>query len=258
MKTPISPGNPFGRNAKGYLWEYFNRHGKSALHLDYGAHDAHMLVALTGTDKVDRGIGVDLNSEAVAKAQSGLPENVTLMAINKNPKLPFEENYFDSVSIVGVLEHIQDQKHIVNELIRVTRPGGSVFVAVPGKHLFSFLDMGNWKFVFPRAHKFFFTLSHTEEEYRNRFVANKDGLIGDIEAEKAWHEHFSRSELEALLRCHNLTVVETDGIGFFYRIFVNIGFFLPRPLKRITDSLIALDSKLFSSAEIWTMARKPA
>jgi ubiquinone/menaquinone biosynthesis C-methylase UbiE len=258
MKTTVSRQNPFGLNAKGYLWEYLAKYGRSGKHLDYGAHDAHMLVKLKNTGMIAEGIGVDLNSDAVARAQDKLTDGVTLIAIQKNPKLPFSDQSFDTTSIVGVLEHILDQDHILQELIRVTKAGGYVFVAVPGKHFFSFLDMGNWKFVFPKVHKFFYTLLKSKEAYHSRYAENKDGLFGDVEIEKGWHEHFSKSELEKILERNGLEIVETDGFGFFFRIFVNAQFFMPGPVKKIFDPLIKADSRMFSSAEIWCMAKKPS
>jgi SAM-dependent methyltransferase len=256
MKTKISDGNPLGVNAKGYLWEYFAKNGPSPLHLDYGAHDGHMLAALAKSKLIDHGIGVDLNSTVVEKSQGLLPPNVTLTTITKNPRLPFDEGHFDSVSIVGVLEHIAEQDHIIDELKRVTKPGGVILFAVPGKHLFSFLDMGNWKFVFPRAHKFFYCLTHSEDQYNARYTANKDGLIGDIEAEKSWHEHFSRAQLASLLEKHGLKVKETDGFGYFSRVLKNLRFFMPGATKKILDPLIAWDARTFASTEIWTIVVK--
>lgn len=256
MKTSISNQNPFSMNAKGYLWEYLSRSGGVGNHLDYGAHDADMISKFKNTGVIKRGVGVDLNSTVVAQVQGSLPDGISLLAIKKNPQLPFESDHFDSTSIVGVLEHILDQDHILQELKRVTKVGGTILVAVPGQNIFSFLDMGNWKFVFPRLHRFFYTLSHSEDAYIARYTANKDGLIGDIEAEKAWHEHFTKPQLEAKLRANGLEIVETDGAGFFFRIFVNMGFFLPERLRNVVMPLINVDAKFFSSAEIWTLARK--
>lgn len=244
-------------NAKGYLWEHLSRGGGSGNHLDYGAHDAHMITSFKNTGVIRRGVGVDLNSTVVARVQESLPQGISLLAIKKNPRLPFENDEFESTSIVGVLEHILDQDHILQELKRVTKAGGTILVAVPGKNIFSFLDMGNWKFKFPRLHKFFYTLSNSEDAYVARYTANKDGLIGDIEAEKAWHEHFTKPQLEAKLRANGLEIIESDGAGFFYRIFVNLGFLLPERFRNVVTPLINVDSKLFSSAEIWTLARKP-
>jgi SAM-dependent methyltransferase len=257
MKTELRKENPFGLNAKGFLWEYFARHGASPLHLDYGAHDGAMLNTLVDTGMVVKGVGVDLNSAAVERGRATLSPGVELFTVKKNDRLPFAEGFFYSVSMVGVLEHIYNQSHIINELKRVTRPGGDILFAVPGRHFFSFLDMGNWKFVFPRAHRFFYSIWKSDAAYISRYSANKDGLIGDIEVEKRWHQHFSGDELAGLLAEHGLFEVERDGYGFFNRILVNIRFFLPGRLKRALDPLIVLDAKIFQSSEIWILVRKP-
>jgi hypothetical protein len=129
-------------------------------------------------------------------------------------------------------------------------------IAVPGKHLFSFLDMGNWKFVFPRAHRAYYQLLFGNQAYVSRYSENSDGLIGDIEAEKSWHEHFSKSRLSSLLEAHGFEVLEIDGYGFFNRILINARYLLPGVVKKVLDPLITADKKLFSSAEIWAIGRK--
>lgn len=248
--------NPFGLDAKGHFWEILRKVGGSSLHLDFGAHDGQMLQRLAGTGLIANGVGLDANSEVVTKSRTSLPANVQLQIIKKGAPLPFADAYFTSASIVGVLEHIHDQARILNELNRVTKDDGLFMIAVPGKHLFSFLDMGNWKFVFPRLHRVFYQVAFGRQAYATRYLANSDGLIGDIEAEKAWHEHFSKAELRSLLAVHGFKVLEMDGYGFFNRALMNARYFLPGVLKRFLDPIILLDKKLFSSAEIWAIARK--
>jgi SAM-dependent methyltransferase len=46
--------------------------------------------------------------------------------------LPFAEATFDGVLSVAVLEHVPDPRRCVSEIARVLKPGGWVFVAVPG------------------------------------------------------------------------------------------------------------------------------
>jgi SAM-dependent methyltransferase len=45
--------------------------------------------------------------------------------------LPFESNAFDCTTSFDVLEHLEDDRRALGELVRVTRPGGFVFVNVP-------------------------------------------------------------------------------------------------------------------------------
>ena len=256
MKIKLSPSNPFPINAKAHFWEILNDNGKSELHLDFGAHDGKVITDLVRTGVVKKAIGLDANTEVVKKSQDLLPENVELITIIVGEKIPFPDETFTSVSLFGVLEHVHDQDKLLKELYRVTKKGGLFVVAVPGKHFFSFMDMGNWKFVFPGVHKFFVTTWKGEEYYKNRYAANKDGLIGDIEAEKAWHQHFAKQELQKLLNQYSFETVAVDGFGFFWRVLRNIRYFSPGFIKKIIDKLVLADQKLFSSAEIWVITRK--
>ena len=46
-------------------------------------------------------------------------------------ELPFGGASFDIVCCFDVIEHVEDDRRAVDELVRVCRPGGSVFVTVP-------------------------------------------------------------------------------------------------------------------------------
>jgi hypothetical protein len=81
-------------------------------------------------------------------------------------------------------------------------------------------------------------------------------MIGDVEKEKAWHQHFSHAELAALLAENGFEVTEKDGFGFFNRPIVNLMFFMPSPVKRWMDRLVKWDARVFSQAEIFVAARR--
>lgn len=164
---------------------------------------------------------------------------------------------FDLITVIGVIEHIHDQDSVIVELARLLKSKGLMIVAVPGKHIFSFLDMGNWKFKFPKIHKFFIRFSISESEYQARYVSNEFGCIDDIEAEKAYHEHFSIDSLNILLnRTQKFEILDVDGTRFFYRILLNIQFFLPKPFKGFLTRLIEWDFKWGNQAELVFTLRK--
>jgi hypothetical protein len=91
----------------------------------------------------------------------------------------------------------------------------------------------------------------SKEEYQYKYVSNEFGCIGDIEAEKGWHEHFSRKSMEKLINnVKGLEIQTVDGLGFFYRILINLRYFLPSFSKKWIDKLILLDFKYFSVGEL--------
>ena len=172
--------------------------------------------------------------------------------------MPFEEKTFSSITVLDVLEHIYEQRELLDELHRILKDDGMLIVTVPGQHLFSFLDVGNLKFLFPRLHRFYYCINHSKEDYERRYVSNPDGLVGDISARKQWHEHFSRSKLRDLLNNSSFDIYNFDGTGFFWRL-IGVASFMSvkiRPLHRFFGKLSQLDSKSFESANIFCLARK--
>lgn len=48
-------------------------------------------------------------------------------------RLPYPDGWFDAVAASHVLEHLPDRDHALDELDRVLKPGGLLFIAVPVK-----------------------------------------------------------------------------------------------------------------------------
>lgn len=261
MKTKLSNNNPFKntmRLGQAFTWELFSEfkdQGKSTVVLDYGAYDGRMLDQFVKDRIVSKAISVDLNKDVVEGHKSNLAPGHSLILIYKGESLPFENEAFDCITMIGVLEHVFDQTTLLNELSRVLKKNGIFIVAVPGKHIFSFLDFGNWKFVFPGIHRRYIEWKFGKAYYNKHFVQCVNGLIGDVEVEKKWHQHFSFKELSTLLKNSGFEVYKEDGFGFFFRLLHNIGYFLPF-LKNVTYKLMQLDARFFSSAEIFVASKK--
>jgi SAM-dependent methyltransferase len=261
MKVIINEHNPFRETFKlghAFVWETVSniskQNGKVRV-LDYGAFDGALINELSRSGLVYDSYSLDLNFEVVNQNSSLVESDNTLIHISKGNPLPFESGSFDLVLLMGVLEHVYDQRTLLTELNRVLKHDGNIIVAVPGKHLFSFLDFGNWKFVFPKLHKIYIVSRYGKDYYHEHFVKCSNGLIGDIEVEKRWHEHFTHSELSVLLKSCGFFVEYEDGYGFFYRIIHNIRYFIPF-LSFFLDYLLKKDALLFSKAEIFVRAKK--
>ena len=67
-----------------------------------------------------------------------LPSN-TRFQIENSLHLSFEDESFDGVYSVDVIEHIPDYRAFVLESLRVLRPGGKLLYTTPNRHRFSVL-----------------------------------------------------------------------------------------------------------------------
>jgi SAM-dependent methyltransferase len=233
LKLRFSADNPFVAN-RDWKWAYgyeFISDGDRVL--DYGCFDGTFIRQLGAARKSVRATGVDKNKDIVDASKS-------VNIIHIKDKLPFDAEAFDVVTIFEVLEHVHDQAFLLAELHRVLKPGGRIIISVPQQYLFSFLDHGNWKYRFPKIHKFWYLRRHSLEQYEYRYVNNPSGLIGDVDKEKAWHQHFKKEELFALLNAASLSVVDVDGAGACGDLlnlltFAGLGFLFPPQFRRWED-----------------------
>jgi ubiquinone/menaquinone biosynthesis C-methylase UbiE len=254
MRTGIEAGNPYGWDRYGFAWEHVPAGGSA--HLDYGCGDGRFLVGLAGKG-LGRIVGADVSWDAVQRAQAACSE-AQVVHIAGQSSLPFADGEFSSISLLDVLEHVDEQDALLGEFHRVLQDAGTLIVTVPGRHVFSILDMGNLKFRFPRLHRWFYCRRHSREEYERRYVANPDGLVGDVSAKKRWHEHFSRRKLEGVLNRNGFCVVEFDGSGLCRRILRIIELAVGRiaPLRAATQRMMTWDARRFQSANLFCIARK--
>lgn len=78
----------------------------------------------------DRGFaaGIDLSPEAIGFSRR---YNVAHVALADFRKIPFADASFDLVTALDTLEHIEEDGEVLDEIKRVLKPGGTLFVFVP-------------------------------------------------------------------------------------------------------------------------------
>ena len=92
--------------------------------LDAGPEQGHLLKSL-----VKRGIkpfAVDVTPSIVKKLNS---EGITAKQADLSAdRIPFPSNYFDIIIFTEVIEHLFDCQHAVDELYRVLKKGGTLYI----------------------------------------------------------------------------------------------------------------------------------
>ena len=103
-----------------YLAPYLS---SDATVLDVGCGPGHL--AANVAQRVSSVVGVDLHPERFPDTQ--LPSNLILQKGDAN-NLPFDDNQFDVSYIRFLLEYLPDKQNAVNEIVRVTKLGGTILL----------------------------------------------------------------------------------------------------------------------------------
>lgn len=256
MRTRLSSENPFGWTRRGFLWQVLHDGHPTGRHLDFGGGDGSVAASLVQAGVVDTAVVVDANCDVVPTGEGTEVAGLSFVVVPPGSPLPFEPASFDSVSMLDVLEHIDDQAAVLAEMARVLRPGGRLVVTVPRRNVFSVLDTGNWKFRFPRLHRRVYSLLFSPEQYQRRYCDPTNGLFGDIEGAKMWHEHFTEAHLAALLRSAGFTPSTFDGSGLFVRLLALAQLPFVRSGRRPLAVLEGWDARMFRHSNLFSVAER--
>ena len=100
--------------------------------LDLGCGPGNLLEKLNG----ERVVGVDLSDSLLELARERTKNLPHVRVVKGNAeKLDFPDNTFDRVVCSEVLEHTRNPDVVLNEMARVTKPGGRVVITVPNETL---------------------------------------------------------------------------------------------------------------------------
>jgi ubiquinone/menaquinone biosynthesis C-methylase UbiE len=137
----IEPGyydNVFNKNTVQGLWHKIKFSkveciiGKTSYHLDIGCGPGTFLGNYL---KNSRRIGVDLalNQIKYAKEKYNSRNKKIQFRAVKNNKLPFKDNNFSSISLIEIIEHLNDDeiKLTIKECLRCLMPGGKLVLTTP-------------------------------------------------------------------------------------------------------------------------------
>jgi ubiquinone/menaquinone biosynthesis C-methylase UbiE len=87
-------------------------------------------------------IAIDISNEYLAKAQKIKPENVYINMTVEDMS-DFKDNKFSKIICTHVLEHLDNPTQALEEIYRVLKPEGELFLVVPSKEYEDFLSKHN-------------------------------------------------------------------------------------------------------------------
>ncbi len=137
---------------KGILGFLFNKLRKFELHrtdaviklikkgtnlLDIGCGKGDLVLKAYGLKLFKKYYAVDISSEVIENARKNILNkikktgNIKLDIADVDNILPYKDSFFNTVTFVATLEHIFDPYHVINEINRVTKKGGSLIIEVP-------------------------------------------------------------------------------------------------------------------------------
>ncbi len=97
--------------------------------LDIGCWNGDSTLLYGAFEKFKEVYGVDISENALKEASK---KNIKVSCIDLNSdKLPFPENYFDSITMLAVIEHLVEPYHIIDEVKRVIKDNGVFIIGVP-------------------------------------------------------------------------------------------------------------------------------
>ena len=191
--------------------------------LDFGCGDGHFTIRLL--EKSPNVFGFDPDVERIRRAKKRT-KRITFFATLPGKKLPYNRGTFDTVIMLGVLEHVSDEAETLKEIHRVLKPHGVLYIYGINKGLLGFLDAANLKFAFPSLHRILYKLFYNSEKYDKEFVMKEDGkMFGDFTTGKSWHTHYSSKDIDALTANMFVTVKH-----WYYGMF--------EPLLRVSEFVV--------------------
>lgn len=77
-------------------------------------------------------IGIDVNRDSLNKTRNTHDQKIDCIQMSAE-NIGFEENSFDNIVMIEVLEHLPDPKKSFKEINRILKPGGRIIFTAPNK-----------------------------------------------------------------------------------------------------------------------------
>lgn len=115
--------------------------------LDIGCHGGTFTKKVIEKLKNKQVYGIDISHKAIDLAKQRIPYGHFEVASAE--ELPFNENFFEAVFCLEVLEHVDDPKKVLSEIKRVLKKGGYVIFLVPSDNKLFKIIWFLWTLYYP-------------------------------------------------------------------------------------------------------------
>jgi len=129
-------------------------------------------------------VGIDHHLGNLAWGKNEFPD-VQFLSSN-GETLPFRDEFFNAVMCTEVLEHTKDDRRTLQEIHRVTKPGGYLLLSTPHRGLFTGLDPDN-------------VLNHAFDTVRRLRIPKPGGGRFYQNFRYDIHRHYTERQLRSLL-----------------------------------------------------------
>ncbi|MBM3230115.1 class I SAM-dependent methyltransferase [Candidatus Pacearchaeota archaeon] len=135
MKEKIK--EPFANNRIEYIVNLINpKKGEKILNIGI-SNIPEIEMAIEG--KVKECITIDIDEKKLKGAQKFL-KKTKLLNYNITSQKPIKENYFDTIVIIEVLEHLKDDILALQWIAKSLKKGGKVVIGVPNDHFLHYIN----------------------------------------------------------------------------------------------------------------------
>ena len=101
---------------------------KKNIHLDIGCGSGTFISLLNNKESY----GIDISSKQIKYATKKYgKKNKKFYSFTK--KIPFKKNFFDSISLIELIEHLSDREIYIlfKEIFRILKPDGAIYITTP-------------------------------------------------------------------------------------------------------------------------------
>ena len=124
---------------------------------------------------------------------------MNFVLIKPNQELPFDNETFDVITMLQVLEHVGNEAFAINEVKRLLKRNGVFICSTPHQGIFAWADSANFQFKFPLLYKFIYSWLNGAEWYQAQTTVI-NGLIGSLtESANLQHRHYTENDIRRFL-----------------------------------------------------------